>query len=233
MNSAQRKVPLKYGLLRSCSNLILVPLRELRFLALTRRGVGSVPPTSVKVRIIRSELKLHQPGTSFIETGTYLGDTVALVRRLGHRVVSIELDPILYARAQRRFAHDSGVVLIQGDCVLELPKVLRRINRPAVLWLDAHYSGGITARGSIDDPILACLAELRGHPIRSHSLLIDDASSFDGRESRPDLLQVLHAIRAINSEYRIDIHSDIIAATIDRTESSDCDWKVPRQISCL
>jgi hypothetical protein len=56
--------------------------------------------------------------------------------------------------------------------------------------------------------------------------LIDDASSFDGRQSRPDLMQVMLAIRAINSEYRIKIQGDIIVATVDRTTSSSHGWKI-------
>jgi hypothetical protein len=226
MSVVRRKVPLKYGVFRTWAKLFLVPFRELQFLASIRRGVSSVPPHSVKLRILRALLKLHQPETAFIETGTYLGDTTALVRSLGHSVISIELDPALYLQAQRRFRDDPHVVLIQGDCVAELPKVLSRLTRPAVLWLDAHHSRGITARGSIDDPILACLAELRDHTLRSHSLLIDDASSFDGRQLRPDLVQIMLAIRAINSEYRIRIHGDIIIATVDRRVSLNCGWKV-------
>lgn len=226
VTAVRGKVPLKYGMLRSFANLFLVPLRELQYLALTRRGIASAPPHSVKLRIIGSLLKLHQPGTSFIETGSYLGDTIALVRRLGHKVISIELDPALYAKVQNRFRDDPDVMLIHGDCVAELPNVLQRLARPAVLWLDAHHSGGITARGSVDDPILACLAELRDHAVRSHSLLIDDASSFDGRHSRPDLVQVMLAIRAINSEYRVKIQGDIIVATVDRTTSSSHGWKI-------
>jgi hypothetical protein len=76
-NFARAKVPIKYGLTRSCTNVVLVPIRELHFGALTRRGVYRAPPSSVKIRIIRSLLKLRRPGTSFIETGTYLADTVA------------------------------------------------------------------------------------------------------------------------------------------------------------
>jgi hypothetical protein len=226
MNVTRGKVPLKYGIIRTWANLVLVPLRELQFLALTRRGVSIVPPPSIKLRIIRSLLKLHQPGTSFVETCTYLGDTTALARRLGHRVISINLDPALYARAQYRFRDDPDVVLVHGGCVTALQQVLPRLTRPAVLWLDAHHSGGITAGGPSDDPILACLTELRDQTIRSHSLLIDDVATFDGQRSRPDLVQVMLAIRAINSEYRIRIQGDIIVATVNRTTSSNNGWKI-------
>jgi hypothetical protein len=225
-NTASRKMPVKYGVLRSWAHLVLVPFRELQFLASTMRDVSSVPPQSVKLRIIRSLLKLHQPGISFVGTGTCLGDTTAMVRRLGHRVISIELDPAQYARAQHRFRDDPDVVLVHGDCVTALQQVLPRLTRPAVLWLDAHYSGGITAGGPSDDPILACLAELRDQTVRSHSLLIDDVATFDGQRSRPDLVQVMLAIRAINSEYRIRIQGDIIVATVNRTTSSNNGWKI-------
>ena len=56
--------------------------------------------------------------------------------------------------------------------------------------------------------------------------MIDDAASFDGRNSRPDLVQILSAIRAINPEYRIHIKGGIIVASTDRTMSPYRDWKV-------
>lgn len=136
-NFVRAKVPIKYGLTRSCNNLVLVTFRELHFRALTRRGVCCAPPSSVKIRIIRSLPKLRRPGPSFIETGTYLADTVALVRRLGHGVVSIELDPVLYASTRSRVAGDSGVVLDDAASfdgrhsrphTVQVPYAIREIN---------------------------------------------------------------------------------------------------------
>jgi len=39
-------------------------------------------------------------------------------------------------------------------------------------------------------------------------------------------VQVMLAIRAINSEYRVKIQGDIIVATVDRTTSSSHGWKI-------
>lgn len=39
---------------------------------------------------------------------------------------------------------------------------------------------------------------------------MDDARTFDGREVRPDLSEVLNRIEKINSRYILRIHGDII-----------------------
>jgi hypothetical protein len=207
---------------RFFDDLVLAPLRELQFLASIRRGISSVPPPSIKLRIVRSLLKLHQPDTSFIAAGTCLADAVALIRRLGHPVISIERDAAVYDLVQRRFRDDPDVVLVRGDSVYELSKVLGGLVRPAMLWL----GGDLSPRRS-EHPIFSSLAEIQEQPIRAHSLLINNAASFDGRNSQPDLLEVLRAIRAINPGYRIKLEGDMIVAVTDRTTSFHCGgWRV-------
>jgi hypothetical protein len=207
---------------RFFDDLILTPLRELQFLASIRRGISSVPPPSIKLRILRSLLKLHQPDTSFIAAGTCVADAVARIRRLGHPVISIERDAAVYEQVQRRFRDDPDVVLVRGDSVYELSQVLSGLARPAMLWLDDDSS-----RRRSEHPIFSSLAEMQEQPIRSHSLLINNAASFDGRNSRPDVLEVLAAIRAINPAYRIKLEGDMIVALMDRTTSFHCGgWRV-------
>jgi hypothetical protein len=186
--------------------------RRLRFLAQVSAGTYVSPPHSIKVRVLRSYLpRLRKP--LFVETGTFLGDTVAAVKRFCGKVISIEIQPDLYSFAKRRFAQDVNVELICGDCVKELPLVLDRIREPAVFWLDGHHSGGITGRGLQPDPIVTSLQQIRRHSIDTHTLLIDDARCF-ASQNQPSFAEVVHELNAINPHYRISVHHDIIVATI-------------------
>ncbi len=184
--------------------------RTIGFLASVWKGQYRPASHGVKMRLLRSWV----PDTAemtFIETGTYFGDTVVALRHAFSRVISIEIDPALHEIAKARVARARNVDLILGDCVIELPKVLSKLDGRAAFWLDGHWSGWVTGRGIVDDPILVSLSQIKSHPNKEHILFIDDARTFQ-RNSGPDLLEVISAIRAINPDYNILVHNDIIVA---------------------
>lgn len=109
----------------------------------------------------------------FVETGTYLGETLSRAARIFDRCYSVELSQELYARAKAKFS-GPRVEVVHGSSAEKLPELLRRIDQPAVIWLDAHFSGGITA-GEGSDPLLAELAALVEQRQMRHLVLIDDA----------------------------------------------------------
>ncbi len=113
-----------------------------------------------------------------IETGTFRGHMIAAMLDSFEEIHSIELSDELFAKAQQRFADNRHVHLHHGDSGEMLPKLLAKIKRPVVFWLDAHASGGETATGKIDTPIVEELAEILRHPIKNHVILIDDAREF-------------------------------------------------------
>lgn len=203
----------KKGFFRSLKRRYDSVRRERRYSAALLRGEYPLPPQSVKMATIKSNIP--QPGPRvFIETGTYKGDTVAEMKPLFSRVISIEVDEAYYRRALGRFQRDANVAIRHGDCVRELPEILSGLREPAVFWLDGHYSGGETGKGIVDDPILISLEQIAAHPARGHVIFIDDARTFDGREGRPDLSDVLARLKAIDTRYVLSVQNDIIIAAV-------------------
>jgi len=202
-----------YRTLRRWAKPLMEVLRTPPFLAGVCRGEYRPAPQGVKMRILRSYLR-GRAGVTFVETGSYLGDTISAVKDLCARVVSIEIDPELYEMCRRRFRRCPNVRIILGDCVAVLPQVLDALDGPAAFWLDAHYSGGVTGRGSVDDPVLSSLLQIRAHGVRPCLILADDARCFDGADGRPGLLDVFREMRAIDSRYRIRVHNDIVVAEL-------------------
>jgi hypothetical protein len=185
---------------RLLDDLVVAPFRELQFLAAMRRGVARVPPTVHSVTHCSFAFETSPARYQF-----YRGRELPGRRsQLGNPVISIERDADAYG----------------------FSKVLEKTSRPALLWLDGDPGAGHPARRHGCHQILLWLGELKEQTVRSHSLLINGAGSFDGRNSRPDLLQILTAVRAIHPDYRIKIESDIIVALLDRTTSFYCGWKV-------
>lgn len=148
-----------------------------------------------------------------VETGTYTGHMVlAMIDRFEH-IYSIELDPVLYAKTKRLFVQHPHVHLLQGASEAVLPKVLDGVKQPCVFWLDAHYSGGHTARGALDTPILSevrCI--LRHKSADDHVLLIDDARCFTGQDDYPAIDVLRDTILKARPSWTFEARDDIIRA---------------------
>lgn len=147
---------------------------------------------------------------TFVETGTYLGDTVEAMRHHFTKVLSVELSPELFAQNQQRFKHVKNVWLWCGDSGQMLAGMLPHIQGKALFWLDGHYSGGRTARGDTDCPIIKELQAIACHSRKDHCIVIDDARCFGVLADYPTIETVQSLICAINPDYKIIIQDDCI-----------------------
>ena len=148
--------------------------------------------------------------STLVETGTFQGDAIFACRDSFDRVYSIELDPDLHRQAVERFKDDSRIELLQGDSKYVLPRVLELVDGPAVFWLDGHYSGGITARGEDDSPIVFELDELLVRRSTRDAILIDDARCFVGSGGYPTLDGVREMVLAARPDAKYEMRDDII-----------------------
>lgn len=126
-----------------------------------------------KQELIRSMADVHDCWF-FVETGTYKGETLNAVWERFQECYSVELDDFLFEMCERRFRGNSRIHLFKGDSGEILPGILDKIKEPALFWLDAHYSGGITALGEKASPIMDELNVIMKHPVKGHVILIDD-----------------------------------------------------------
>jgi hypothetical protein len=148
-----------------------------------------------------AEIFARTPNCVFVETGSYLGDGIQAALDAGfQRVISIELSDKYFALCQERFANDVRVTLVQGDSALILGEVISQISTNITFWLDGHYSAGDTAQGVVMIPLLEELQAIADHPIKTHTLLIDDMRCW--KDFNPahgfqetDVLAALHKIR--------------------------------------
>ena len=132
------------------------------------------------------------------------------------QIYTIELNYTLWKRAHDRFLKYPHVRVIQGDSGDVLPTILARTADRCLLWLDGHFSGGETARGRKDTPIVDELAAIRSHCRKDHIILIDDARLFEGPNSYPPVDTVTLMLRSINPEYAVRVVDDIIQAYLPR-----------------
>ncbi len=176
------------------------------------KGRPCPPPHPIKQRILMQYAVRYQLSV-FIETGTYLGDMVFALRNQFDRIESVELDKILYQSALVQFAPWRHIRIHYGDSATVLPQILSNLDRPALFWLDGHYSGGITSKGEKNTPILEELKSVLGHPTKSHVILIDDAKDFDGNNDYPSYQDLLFYIKILQPDCAIESKDNIIRIT--------------------
>lgn len=172
-------------------------------------GCPIPPPHAAKQRIIEKYAKLYSCEV-FIETGTYLGDTIFSQKSNFKKLISIELAEKLYKAAVRRFKKYPHIEILFGNSGELLYKIMPRINSRALLWLDGHYSGGITAKGKTESPVYNELDAIFSNNKSRHIILIDDARLFIGQRDYPTFSGLEAFVKSKNAKYSIKTESDII-----------------------
>ncbi len=153
----------------------------------------------------------------FIETGTYLADTALWAAHYYDRVISIEADRGLCDAARKRLASYANVNVLLGQSQDVLAALVPKLNRAALIWLDAHWCGGAVAVAgeSQECPLLEEITAIDAGTIQ-HLILIDDARFFlnpppppHKREHWPSAGAVIEQLRAKYDSY-ICVIDDVI-----------------------
>jgi len=130
----------------------------------------------------------------FVETGTFIGNTLIGLHQSFQKLYSIELDKGIYRLAKKRLSEYKNVEIVHGDSAKQLPLILNAISEPAIFWLDAHYSSGVTGLGELQTPVLRELKAIFEHPVKKHHILIDDVKDFNGLNDYPTVDEILNFI---------------------------------------
>lgn len=136
----------------------------------------------------------------FVETGSYLGSGIeqAISTNYFDKIHSIELSDKWYIHCKERFQHESKVLIHLGDSAAVLERMFSSeelpADRPLLIYLDAHFSGGETAGASVDGgcPVIRELEIIRKHrnPQMADVVVVDDIrlmgkSSWGGNAGDP------------------------------------------------
>ena len=156
--------------------------------------------------------------TTFVETGTHRGKTTKWAAEHFTSVHTIERAESLYDQYSDELSQIEGVTPHLGDSRTLLPRIMEQVgDQPALLWLDGHWSGGVTAGEGDECPLpdeLACLAERPDDLI-----LIDDARFFlcappqpHQPSQWPTISEVVFALPEGGKRHFVQIVDDVIFA---------------------
>ncbi len=141
-----------------------------------RSNFSSPSPQHVKIKILKSN---SLPNATWIETGTYLGDTTSKLAKIASRVISIEPQTELSMFASARLRKKKNVEVINATSESCIEKVLENVSGPTCFWLDGHYSGDVTFQGTEVSPITTELSAISNY-LRKNKVVvfIDDFRLF-------------------------------------------------------
>jgi len=174
----------------------------------------SEPTANEKPQNIRRWSHMYG-GLVFIETGTWRGNTTFEVAPYFDRCFTIELDPNLFAKARERFKETPKVTVLHGSSVDVLPLILADLGQPGTFYLDAHYCGFDTAKGSKNTPILEELKIIFNHRIKNHLIIIDDARAFVGLGDYPTIRKLGRFVRTYGPQYKMIIQNDAVVIFVE------------------
>jgi hypothetical protein len=176
-------------------------------MGLTRMG----PPTEMILM-----LKNRYGILNFVETGTYLGDTILWASQNFAHASTIEYSTSLHQQAVEKYGHIKNIAFLYGDTREKLIEVVAKLDVPTFFWLDAHWSGGQTYGKSDECPLIEEI-EIINRSEHENFIFIDDARLFLSPPPAPhvfslwpDITAVINTINASDSKRYIVIFQDVI-----------------------
>ncbi len=166
------------------------------------------PPDRYKQLTVTNYSREHHCDT-LVETGTYFGAMVYAQIPNFKRIYSIELNKDFWAAQRDRFKNNPNISILQGDSGKVLLDIVPKLDKVTIFWLDAHYSGGSTAKGDTECPIYEELDAIFTSP-HNHVLLIDDARCFNGTSDYPTIEDLSRYVISKKPKSKIEVKNDII-----------------------
>jgi hypothetical protein len=146
------------------------------------RNYGPPSPQYIKTRILATHSLVN---ATWVETGTYLGDTTLMLSKIAKQVISIEPQARLSKFAKNRLVRCNNVSVINKTSEESITEILETVSGPTCFWLDGHHSGDVTYKGLAISPIAQELASIATYLDRNNPIVvfIDDFRLFANSKS--------------------------------------------------
>lgn len=167
------------------------------------------------MELIANNTEIH----TFVETGTFRGDTIAAATNHFESCYSVELSESLYEMAVERFQSNPDIHLHHGSSPQFLKNILEElVGKPVLFWLDAHWChADLTAGADSQSPLLEELHALQ--PLHPESIvLIDDARLYLATPPSPHRVsdwpgahEIITSLLELSTAHRLAVFDDVIA----------------------
>ena len=157
---------------------------------------------------------------TFVETGTYYGDTAIWAARYFRKVYTVEASPKYYQISRQSLRQYANIDCRHGVSPGVLHEIIRELEGSACFWLDAHWSSGDTAGSGSECPVLGEIEAITSS-VFEHFVLIDDARYFlspapppHHADHWPSISAVIEALDRNHQCYIVVVNDVIVAVPL-------------------
>lgn len=152
-------------------------------------------PRFVHKSVYAAAIGLKAGKRNFIETGTFTGQSLYSISRLFDHLSTVEASPKLYKAANALFAATGtkNITTQLGDTRDFLKSLPPDYMNNAVIFLDAHYSSGVTSRLYGECPQIDEV-KIVINKAPEAIVVVDDMRVMNGKGGYPALYEVLGAL---------------------------------------
>jgi len=119
----------------------------------------------------------YQNYSFFIETGTYVGETIFNMEPYFNKLYTIEYSNDLFNSVKNKY-NGNKIDFILGDSSIIFETLLPTINQNTIFFLDGHWSSGNTGRSAKDCPLIEEITHINNLFQHKAIIIIDDYRLF-------------------------------------------------------
>ena len=181
------------------------------------QGWPNPAPVRVKRKVLLRNASID---STWIETGTYFGETASyLATKTGaKKVISLEPSTELYAFAKTKWRKIQNLQILNESSESGFAKVFQGLSGNINFWLDGHNSGDVTFLGDSISPIQIELSVIADNlaQLGAVSIFVDDVRLFKGTGGYPRLFEIVSWGESLGFDWSIE--HDILIMKITKSD---------------
>ena len=136
-----------------------------------------MPPLELSIFDNIKQSNIFENYPIFVETGTFIGETIFLMSSKFKELHTIEIKEDFYNNV-KSINKNSNINFYLGDSSVEIVNICKTIKNNTIFFLDGHWSAGNTGRGKKDCPLYEELDGIINNFKYKAIIIIDDVRLF-------------------------------------------------------